>query len=195
MERDLSPLRHTDHPIDPLFRDRWSPRAMSGAPLPHEQLMSLFEAARWAPSAYNAQPWRFVYATRDSEHWSRLFDLLVEFNQGWCRNAAVLIVIVAKTVSDSGKPSRTYAFDCGAAWENLALQATRLGLVAHGMSGFDYDRARSELGVPEDHAVIAMVAVGQPGAVEQLPEELREREVPSSRRPVTASVMEGRFRT
>src|SRR6266704_1137246 len=123
--------RKPDYPIEPIFYRRWSPRAMSGEPLSEQELMRLFEAARWAPSTYNEQEWRFLYARRDTPHWLTFFDLLVKGNQAWCRNAAVLVVVLArKTFTRNGKPNPVHLFDTGSAWQNLALQATILGLVS-----------------------------------------------------------------
>ena len=187
--------RQSNYPIQPLILNRWSPRAMSGESLTEEELMSLFEAARWAPSSYNNQPWRFIYAHRETDAWGSLFGLLGEFNQGWTHKAAALVVVVAKTRFDyNGKPSVTHALDTGAAWENLALEASARGLVAHGMEGFDYKAAKEKLGVPDDHVVLAMIAIGKPGKKEDLSAELQEREVPSDRRPLSEIVMEGKFR-
>ena len=189
-----SEVRKADHPIDNLFLDRWSPRAMTGEAISREELMVLFEAARWAPSSYNNQPCRILYARRDTEHWPLFFDLLVEFNQGWARNAAVLLLFISKTTFDtSGEPSVTHSFDTGAAWENLALQGWLKGLVVHGMQGFDYERAGSELNVPEGFRVEAMAAVGKPGNVDTLPPELRDREAPSDRRKLDQTICEGKF--
>jgi nitroreductase len=182
------------HPVDELFLDRWSPRAMSGEAVSDEELMTLFEAARWAPSSYNNQPWRILYARRDTEHWGVFFDLLVEGNQNWVKDAAALLLFVSKETFDfNGKPYPTHSFDTGAAWENLALQATMLGLVTHGMQGFDYERARAELNIPEGFRVEAMVAVGRPGDPARLPEKLREREAPSGRKSLPEIVREGSF--
>ena len=184
----------TEHPVDELFLDRWSPRAMSGEAVSDEELMTLFEAARWAPSSYNNQPWRILYARRDTEHWGVFFGLLVEGNQNWVKDAAALLLFVSKETFDfNGKPYPTHSFDTGAAWENLALQATMLGLVAHGMQGFDYERARAELHIPEGFRVEAMVAVGRPGDPAQLPEKLREREAPSGRKSLAEITREGPF--
>lgn len=186
--------RRADYPIDKLFLDRWSPRAMSGAALAEDELMVLFEAARWAPSSFNNQPWRVLYAPRDSEHWPLFLGLLVEGNRVWARQAAALLVFLSKTTFDhNGKPARTHSFDTGAAWVSLALQASLRGYVAHGMQGFDYERARTELKVPEEYQVEAMAAVGLPGPREELPENLRAVEAPNDRRPLTGSVCEGPF--
>jgi nitroreductase len=189
-----STARHAEHPIDALFIDRWSPRAMSGEPISHEELMSLFEAARWAPSAGNTHPWRILYAHRDSAHWNVFFDLLVERNQKWCRNAAALLMFISRTTNEeTGKPLKTHSYDSGAAWENLALQGTLRGLVVHGMAGFDYAKAKTVLHVPDDFTVEAMAAVGKPGRIEDLPEEFQARESPNSRRPVSQLVFEGYY--
>ena len=190
-----SEKRQADHPVDALFVDRWSPRAMSGEALDESELMVLFEAARWAPSAYNNQPWRILYARRDSAHWPTFLGLLVDANKVWADKAAALLVIVSKTTFDhNGKPSRTHTFDTGAAWQNLALQASLRGLVSHGMQGFDYERAKSELGIPDEYEVEAMIAIGRPGSREALPEKLQAGESPNARRPLAQTVCEGRFR-
>ena len=182
------------HPVDELFLDRWSPRALSGESVTDEELMTLFEAARWAPSSYNNQPWRILYARRETEQWPVFFDLMVEGNQSWAKDAAALFLFVSKETFDfNGKPYPTHSFDTGAAWENLALQATMLGLVTHGMQGFDYERARTELNIPEGFRVEAMIAVGHPGDPAQLPESLREREAPSGRKPLSEITCEGAF--
>jgi len=186
--------RTPDHPIDPIFICRWSPRAMSGEPLSQAELLSLLEAARWAPSTYNEQEWRFLYAPRDTEHWADFFDLLADANQVWCAHAGVLVVVLSHKVFErNGKPNPVHTFDSGAAFENLALQGARMGLVVHGMAGFDRDKARRVLNVPEDFDVEAMIALGKPGDPEDLPPDLREREVPSSRKPIHEIAWAGRF--
>ena len=189
-----SEKRTADYPIDKLFLDRWSPRAMTGEPISEEDLMSLFEAARWAPSSYNNQPWRMLYARRDSEHWQTFFDLMVEFNQGWAKDAAVLVLFISmKHFHFNGEPAVTHSFDTGAAWENLALQGASKGLVVHGMQGFDFERARTALNIPEGYAVEAMAAIGRPADPDKLPEDLRSREEPSDRRKLEETICEGPF--
>jgi nitroreductase len=186
--------RKPEFPIEPLIYRRWSPRAMTGEGISERELLSLFEAARWAPSTYNEQEWRFLYARRESPYWQLFFDLLMEANQGWCRQAALLCVVIAKkTFTKTGKPNPVHIYDAGSAWENLALQATAMGLVSHGMAGFDFDKARRNLRVPDDFAVAAMFAIGRPGDPKQLPAELREREQITQRRPVRESICEGPF--
>ncbi len=186
--------RKTDFPIEPIFIERWSPRALSLKEITNEELMSLFEAARWAPSSFNAQPWRFIYGKRGTEQWDSLFDLMVPFNQSWACNAAVLVVLIShKYFPHNGEFSRTHAFDAGAAWQNLALQASQMGFVAHGMAGFDYDRARAELNISNDYEILMMIAIGRPGNVEDLPADLRSREEPSIRKPISTFVFEGKL--
>ncbi len=191
---DPHAYRTPDHDIDPLFIERWSPRAMSGEAITRGEMLRLFEAARWAASTYNEQEWRFVYALRGTPHFERLFGLLNEGNRAWCGRAAMLCVVCSRRVFEkNGKPNPVHVFDSGLAFANLALQGTRMGLVVHGMQGFDFERARSELRVPEDHGVNAMFAVGRPGNPADLPEQLRERERPSGRKPVEEIILEGGF--
>ena len=195
LSEEVQKHRKADYPIQDYILNRWSPRAMSGEPLSDEEIMTIFEAARWAPSSYNNQPWRFIYAKRDTEHWQTLFDLMGEFNQSWAKNAGVLVVVVsAKNFEYNAKPSVTHAFDTGAAWENLALQTNSMGLVAHGMEGFDYDKAKQVLGVPDDYEVYAMIALGRPGKIEDLPQDLQEKEKPSERKSLDEIIMEGVFK-
>ncbi|HPV50193.1 MAG TPA: nitroreductase family protein [Smithellaceae bacterium] len=186
-------FRKRENAVDEIFIRRWSPRAMSGEGLDEETLRTLLEAARWAPSSNNNQPWRFIYARRQTPHWERFFNLLDEGNQNWAKDAAVLMVVVSKTTFDSGKPSRTHSFDTGAAWLSLALQGSMKGLVVHGMQGFNYERAQKELQVPEGYAVEAMIAIGRPGRKEDLPEYQQKREFPSSRKTIPEIAMEGFF--
>ncbi len=187
--------RTPSYPIHDLILNRWSPRAMSGESLTTDELMPLFEAARWAPSAYNNQSWRFIYATRESAAWNTFLNLMVEFNQSWAKNAAALVVVVSKKTFDhNGEESITHSLDTGAAWENLAIEATSRNLVTHGMQGFDYDKARTELGIPEGFAVEMMIAIGKPGAKESLPEMLQDKEMPSDRKPLSEIAMEGKFK-
>ncbi|PWU20037.1 MAG: nitroreductase [Verrucomicrobia bacterium] len=188
-------VRKADHPIEKIFLQRWSPRAMSGEPISEQEMLTLFEAARWAPSTYNEQEWRFLYARRETPHWLAFFDLLVERNQAWCAKAALLSVIVAHKVFESNKkPNPVHAFDSGLAYENLALQGAAMGLVVHAMQGFDFEGARKSLAVPDDYAVCAMFAAGRPGNPGDLPAETREREKPSLRKPVREIICEGSFK-
>lgn len=194
MDNDIEQLRKPGHKILDVIKNRWSPRAMTGEEITDEELFSLFEAARWAPSAYNNQPWRFIYAKRSSPDWKALFDLMVEFNQSWTKNAAVLLVIISKNTFDhNGKPARTHSYDTGSAWMSLAVEGTSRGLVVHGMQGFDYDKAKTSLGIPDDYTVEAMAAIGKRAPKETLSPELQAKEFPSSRRPLEEIVMKGKF--
>ncbi len=191
MQTLISEARKTDYKIEPLFVERWSPRAMSGNAITRAALMPLFEAARWAPSSYNNQPWRFYYALKDGAKWSSFFELLAAPNRAWCANAGALVVIASKRTFDrDGKPSRTHSFDTGAAWAQFALQGSVAGLVVHGMEGFDYLKAQELLGLSTDYAIEAMAAVGYPGKKEDLPEALQKMEKPSSRKNLVETVFE-----
>jgi nitroreductase len=185
--------RVADHSIDPLFLHRWSPRAMSGQPMEKEELFRLFEAARWAPSSGNNQPWRFLYGCAGTPAFATFFELLAEGNRVWCQRAGALVVVASKTTRDNGKPARTHSYDAGAAWMSLALQASLMGLVVHGMEGFDYDLARTTLEIPAEYQVEAMIAIGHPGRAEDLPEKYRAIEAPNSRHPIEAHVFEQTF--
>jgi len=168
---------------------------MSGEALSETEMLTLFEAARWAPSTRNEQEWRFLYARRGTPEWPAFFNLLMEGNRAWCQQAALLSVVLAhKVFQKGGKPNPVHVFDAGLAFQNLALQGTGMGLVVHGMAGFDFQKARHDLSVPDDYAVCAMFAVGRPGNPEELPAELRAREVPSPRKPVHEIICEGKFR-
>ena len=184
--------RILENQVNEMFVHRWSPRAMSGQALTLQHLTPLFEAARWAPSAFNEQPWQFNYALRGDDHWSTLFDLVVEPNQAWAKHAGALIVISSRsTFSRNGNPSTTHAFDTGSASMGLALQARLNGLVAHGMAGFDYEGAKLQLHLTDTQEVLAMVAVGFPGEVEILPEGFREKEIPSNRNALDLIAVNG----
>ena len=194
LTESISKYRQNLHGSNPLFINRWSPRAMTGEAVSDDDLMAMFEAAHWAPSSYNNQPWRFIYARRGQPAWGRFFGLLMEANQIWCKDAGVLMVIVAKTTFDhNGKPARTHAFDTGAAWGMFALEGAARGLVVHGMQGFDYELAKTDLNIPDGYEVQAMVAVGVLADAAVLPEAQREREKPSPRKELTHLIAAGRF--
>lgn len=193
---EVQQTRSPTHNINALFVNRWSPRCMSGEELSVEDLMALFEAARWAPSSYNNQPWRFIYTKRNTENWNKFINLLAEGNKIWAKDSAALVVLISRRNFEfNEKPSITHQLDAGAAWENLALEACFRGFVTHGMEGFDYQRARQELGIPENYDVMAMIAIGKRGSKENLPPKLRDMEFPNNRRPLNEIVMEGKFRS
>lgn len=189
--------RRADHPIHSIFLERWSPRAFTGEEIGEKDLLALFEAARWAPSASNLQPWRFVYVRHGTEHFARLLSTLDEGNQRWAKNASALVIILSKThrVTSTGelRPAYTHAFDTGASWFALALQTQLAGWHAHAMAGVDREKAMQVLGVPEHYRVEAAVAIGRIADPSTLPDDLREREKPSQRKPVSEFVFEGRF--
>ena len=190
--------RTPDYPINAIFHERWSPRAFDGSPIGINTLMTLFEAARWAPSAFNVQPWRFVYALRDTAEWDRLLDTLIPFNRAWAASASALVYIVSDSVSRDAdgaakEPSYSHSFDAGAAWSQLALQAVQHGLFAHAMTGFEADPARAALQLPDDYRIEAAIAIGRIGDPAQLPDYLQAREVPSGRKPLADLVFHGQF--
>jgi nitroreductase len=186
--------RKADHPILPLILNRWSPRAMSKEPLADEEIFSLFEAARWAPSSYNNQPWRFIYARRGTSAFARFLKWLVPFNQTWASQAALLVVIISrKNFEHNEKPSVTHAFDTGAAWENICLEAVSRDLAVHGMEGFDYQAVRESLQIPDTYDVMAMFAVGKRASPDTLPPDLQKKEIPSNRKKIEEIAMEGSF--
>lgn len=191
----INPLeyRQAEHQIEPLFLRRWSARAMSGAPLAQADLLRLFEAARWAPSSSNRQEWFFLYAHRNTPEFETFYSLLDDGNRAWCHRAAVLVMALSRQVAEDGREQRMHAFDTGMAFQNLMLQATTMGLVAHPLGGFDKLRARGELHIPEYFAVQAMLAIGHFGEIEDLPPHQQERERPSGRKVVDEFIRQGGF--
>lgn len=190
--------RLSEFDIDPIFLDRWSPRAFTGEPIDERSLFTLFEAARWAPSANNSQPWRFIYARNGTEQWPAFLSLLSENNQRWAANASALVVLISKTTqvrrgATEATPLRSHSLDSGAAWASLAFQAVRLGWRTHAIGGFDRDRARAVLDVPQGYNVEVAIAIGRQAESVILPPELRERERPTQRKPLSQFVAHGRF--
>ena len=184
--------RKADHAIEPLFLERWSPRSFTGEAMPDPELSRLFEAARWAPSSSNRQPWRFLYAKRDTTDWPLFFDLLKPGNQRWADAASLLLVVVSKRTasvkdSDEVRDNPSHSFDTGAACMALALQATAMGWAAHAMAGFDLAQAVADLEVPDDYRVECMIAVGR---VREDPDAPAKR---NDRAPQTSFVRGGRF--
>ncbi len=192
----VSDYRKPDHPIESLFYERWSCRSYTSEEISDPQLFSLFEAARWAPSSSNSQPWRFLYSKRGDANWQTYVSLLVEGNRVWASKAAALIFVLSiETMDWQGKvsPAFNHSFDAGAAWAQLALQAHLNGWSTHAMGGIDRDGVVKTLAVPPGFTVEAGIAVGRPGPVEALPEPLQVREIPNSRRPITQSIASGKF--
>jgi nitroreductase len=184
----------TDSPVHELLKNRWSPRAFSERPVEPQVLRSLFEAARWAPSSNNEQPWAYLVATKDDvENFAKMLGVLVEFNANWAKHAPVLALSVAhlKTNRD-GKPNRVALHDVGSATAQLTFEANARGLLVHQMAGFDAEKARQTFAIPPDWEPVAAIAIGYPGNPESLPDKLRERELaPRTRKPVDEFVMTG----
>jgi len=185
--------------VNRLFVDRWSPRSFTEQQITEEELLALLEAGRWAPSAYNSQPWRFVYARRDTPAWASFLSWLIPFNQSWAGNAAALIYVVANTKmvppgATDPVDAKLHAYDSGAAAVQVMLQATHNGWATHAMSGLDVAAANSGLGLPENYVTLAAIAVGKQGLKESLPDYLQPREAPSDRLTLDQIAFEGGFK-
>jgi len=190
--------RHEAHPrVERLIVERWSPRSFDRSEIPGNDLDVIFEAAGWAPSAFNIQPWTFLYAKRGDANWDRFLSLLIEFNQSWAKDASALVFVVSNRLQGRGEEkseNHSHSFDAGAAWAMMALQATAMGYHAHGMTGIQFDKAIAELGIPADHRIEAAVAIGRKGPKENLPEGLQAREAPSGRKALSDIAVAGNFR-
>ena len=190
--------RTPEFPVDADFIQRWSPRSFTGKAMDRAELMSLFEAARWTPSTSNTQPWRFVYGLAGSADFDAICQTLAPTNRAWAHRASALIAVISATVaaapgSTEAKPLPVHAFDTGAAWMSLALQAHKMGWHTHAMGGVDKEALRKALGVPDTFALHCVVAVGEQGDKAVLDEALQAREAPNARQPLSAMVCEGRF--
>jgi len=190
--------RDSEYPIDPMFLDRWSPRAFTGEIIEEAQLLTILDAAHWAPSSANQQPWRFIYALKGSEHWEKFVGLLNEFNQEWAKNSSALIFVVSRAFtgefgSAEQKSSYTHSFDAGTAWGHLAMQARFSGFYAHGMGGIHHNLIAETFSIPEGYRVEAGVALGRIADKSVLSERNRAREIPSQRRPLSEVAFNGTF--
>ena len=186
--QDVEQIKHgpAETGVEELILRRWSPRSFSDRKIDPADLKKLFEAARWAASSYNEQPWRFVLGIGGDETYTKIFDSLIEFNQGWAKSAPVLILSVAKkTFTQGGKPNYYGLHDTGAATAYLALEATALGLHTHSMAGFDHNQARAAFSIPDDFDIGAITAVGYFGDAATLPDQQRQmEEAPRVRKPI-----------
>jgi nitroreductase len=185
-----------DFPVHELIRTRWSPRAFADKPVSQNVLQSIFEAARWAPSSNNEQPWAYVVASRnDKESFEKMLSVLVEFNANWAKDASVLAIAVAKlTFAKNNAPNRNAQYDTGAATAMLSVEATANGLFVHQMAGFDPEKARQVFGIPAGWDAIAALAIGYPGDPASLPQPLKDREMaPRTRKPIAEFVMAGHW--
>ncbi|MEN9894444.1 MAG: hypothetical protein RIR97_296 [Pseudomonadota bacterium] len=189
--------RHADYPVDPQFLNRWSPRAFTGEDIPEGDILTMLEAARFAPSSSNGQPWRFVYTLRGTPEFDKILSSLVPFNQGWAKSASALMLVIskAKRLADDGemKPVASHSFDAGSAWMSFALQAAKMGYFAHGMGGVDFDAARAAFSVPENYTIEIAVAIGKRAPIDTLPEALAAREVPNHRIALNEIAFNGVF--
>ena len=183
----MTSTRTATVPIEPQFLERTSPRAFIPESLNRTQVEQIVEAARWAPSASNLQPWHFAYALHGDAYWDAFSTIPNEFNRRWCLNAGALVVVL----SDSKASASKHAFDAGCAWGFMALQAYHLGLATHAMAGIDVEAAQKVLNLKDNWTVQALVAVGRRGDVGTLPADLAEREVPSLRKPLSEILTAG----
>lgn len=191
----LKTNRKSEYPVHELILNRWSARAFTDEPISDQELMTIFDAARWAQNSFNNQPWRFIHARKESDHWPKFFDLLEKGNQVWAKNAQVLVLVISKKTFDyDSRPSITHSFDTGAAAQNMSLQAAFLNIVCHGIEGFNYQKARTSFAIPEEYEVMAMFALGKLGRKESLPEKLQKAETASSRKPLKEIVFENEFK-
>lgn len=189
----MSTLSQSDA-ILPHIADRWSPRSFDGSPVPEAELLRMIEAAGKAPSAFNIQPWTFLYALRGDANWERFLGVLIEFNRSWARDAGALVFVVSQETSGSeGKPLWSHSFDAGAAWAMLSLQALHMGWHTHGMTGVDFEKAVPALAIPDGYRLEAAIAIGRKAPADRLPEGLRAREMPSMRKPVSEIAVAGSF--
>ncbi len=184
---DLNQFRKADHDIDPIYLNRWSPRSFLEKEVPEEVLMRIFEAARWAPSANNSQPWRFIIA-RTKEDREKFHSFIMDRNREWCEKAPVLALLI--TDNQAG----AHTFDAGTAWGFLSLQATKEGLITHAIGGYHRDKAREVMNLPDTFDPQIVIAIGYQGEKEALAEDFQTRELPSNRRPLTETVFEGEFK-
>ncbi|AUN32617.1 nitroreductase family protein [Niveispirillum cyanobacteriorum] len=191
-------VRTSAHPVSPLFLERWSARSLTGETISEADLLTLFEAARWAPSGFNQQPWRFVYARRESDHFLPFLNLLAETNRAWAEKAAAIVFVLSeKRFERNGEwhDSTSHAFDTGAAAFSLSLQASILGWNTRTVGGINRADAKVALGVPDDYSINVAIVIGRRGAVDELPEKYRARELLTDRLPLDKIVAEGRFAT
>jgi nitroreductase len=187
-------MRQTATKLDPLFLERWSPRAFDGAPIPEEDLAAMFDAARFAPSSFNHQPWRLLYALRGDENWDRFLSFLIPTNLVWAQNASVMFYIASDRYFTNERPSRVHSFDAGGACAMLAMQATMLGYHCHAMAGFDVPAATESLGIPDNFELNCAMVIGRIGDPATLSEALQAREHPSGRKPLEEIAYRGNFR-
>ena len=183
-----------DSPIHQLLRDRWSPRSFADKAIPDDVLRSLFEAARWAPSSNNEQPWAYIVATKDDKtNFEKVLGTLVEFNAGWAKSASALAIAVSELAFAKDRaPNRNALYDTGAATALLSVEATSRGLAVHQMAGFDPEKARQVFAIPEGWEAVAAIAIGYPGDPGSLPPKLKDRELaPRTRKPIREFVMAG----
>ena len=184
--------RNPEYKINDIFLKRWSPRAIAGK-ITKEELLTMLEAGRWAPSSYNNQPWRFIYGLFGTESFEKLSSLLFDGNS-WAKSSGALVLVISKKTFDrNGKEYKTHSLEAGSAWQNVALQGIHMNIYTHGMGGFDYEKAREVFSIPKEYSVEMMFAVGKSSSKEDLSENLAEMETPNNRKPLKEIAFEGVF--
>lgn len=184
--------RKADYPVNPLFLNRWSPRSYSDRKVSDEDLFTLLEAARWTPSAANAQPWRFIIA-KTEEQLQTLRELVLPSNRLWTDKAPAIIVLASHKLWRDGQPNPYHALDAGAAWQSIALQASLLGVSTRAVASFDHEKAREVLNVPDEYELHLFIPVGYKGDIQSLHENFHDLEKPNDRRPLSESIIEGKW--
>ncbi|WP_240420716.1 nitroreductase family protein [Paenibacillus periandrae] len=189
---EVDAIRKADYPVNPLFLNRWSSRSYETRSVPDDVLYTILEAARWAPSSSNLQPWRFIVA-RTPEQRKRFEEFIRPNNRLWTDSVPVLLLLASDKLRADGEPNRSHAFDTGAAWASIALQARILGLTTRAVGGYDKDKARIVLDVPDEIELHAVIALGYPGTKKALHESFQDKEQPNGRRPLSESIVDGKF--
>lgn len=197
IETPIQKIAITSHPVHPLIAHRWSPRAFEDRPIGQDEINSLIEAARWAPSSVNEQPWRFIYAHRGENAFDLILSTFSDSNKVWAASAPLLILtLVKKTHSMNGNPNRSAHHDLGLAVANLSLQATHLGIGVHQIGGFSPAKAKESFNIPDDYEVVTGLVLGYFGSPDRLPDHLRERELaPRKRKELHEIAFHGAFNT
>ncbi len=183
-DEEIKIARNIQYKFDPIFGKRWSPRSYTGESIDDDVFRAVVDAARLSPSSSNSQPWRIIYAHRETAEWQQLFDLLVSGNQAWAKNCAILILFLSKKLDDKGKDSGTQSFDTGAFWASMALEASNRNLPLHGMAGFDYEQAKKIFNLGDNYKVEAMATMGVPGFIKGVSDPKFESEKPNTRKTI-----------
>ena len=193
LDKQILDNRQPEYSIHPAILNRYSPRVFKDEKVTADELNIILEAAKWAPSSSNIQPWRFIVAPAGTKGFEKAFSCLHDFNQNWTKKASFLITIISALNDDKGLPNIHHSFDTGAAWENMAIQASDMDLVAHAMGGFDREAIKEKLNIPDDFQVECVVAIGKRTPLEEVPEEFKKGETPKGRKNLSEIVIKEEF--